>query len=105
MLYNMAALNSWRTTLVVLAFLVAAFVALYPYLGSMGICDSGGCPQIVHSASGGFSTACPIAAVLVVVPFEAAPDLRFLVIEEPASAPTVRGIPIIRGVNRWKKAP
>lgn len=39
------------------------------------------------------------------VPFEEAPDLRFLVIEEPTGAPTVRGIPIIRGVNRWKKAP
>jgi hypothetical protein len=68
MLYNMAALNSRRTTLVVLAFLVAAFVALYPYLGSMGMCDSGECPQIVHSASGGFSIACLIAAVLVAVP-------------------------------------
>ncbi len=39
------------------------------------------------------------------VPFEEAPDLRFMVIEEPVSAPTVRGIPIIRGVNRWKKVP
>jgi hypothetical protein len=68
MLYNIAALSSRRTTLVVLAFLVAAFVALYPYLGSMGMCDSGECPQIVHSASGGFSTACLIAAALVVVP-------------------------------------
>ena len=68
MLYNMAALNAPRTTLILLAFLVAAFVALYPYLGSMGMCDSGECPQIVHSASQGFSTACLIAAVLVVVP-------------------------------------
>ncbi len=68
MLYNMAALNSRRTALVVLSFLVAAFVALYPYLGSMGMCDSGECPQIVHSASQGFSSACLIAAVLVVVP-------------------------------------
>lgn len=39
------------------------------------------------------------------VPFEEVPDLRFVLIEEPTSAPTVRGIPIIRGVNRWKKAP
>jgi uncharacterized membrane protein HdeD (DUF308 family) len=61
-------LNPRRTTLVVLAFLVAAFVALYPYLDSMGLCDSGEFPQIVHSASGEFSTACLIAAVLVVVP-------------------------------------
>ena len=68
MLYNLATLNTRRTTLMVLALLVTAFVALYPYLGSMGMCDSGECPQIVHSASQGFSTACLIAAVLVVVP-------------------------------------
>jgi hypothetical protein len=68
MLYNLATLNPRRTTLVVLAFLVAAFVALYSYLGSMGMCDSGECPQIVHSASGGLSTACLVVAALVVVP-------------------------------------
>jgi len=68
MLYNLATLNARRTILILLAFLVAAFVALYPYLGAMGMCDSGECPQIVHSASQGFSTACLIAAVLVVVP-------------------------------------
>ncbi len=39
------------------------------------------------------------------VPFEEAPDLRFVVAEEPTSMPIVRGIPIIRGVTRWKKAP
>jgi hypothetical protein len=50
MLYNLATLNARRTTLVVLALLVAAFVGLYPYLGSMGMCDSGECPQMVHSA-------------------------------------------------------
>jgi hypothetical protein len=61
-------LNPRRAHLILLAVLVAAFVALYPYLGSMGMCDSGECPQFVHSASGGFSTACLIAAVLVVVP-------------------------------------
>ena len=68
MLYTLVTLTPRRTTLVVLAFIVAAFVALYPYLGSMGMCDSRECPQIVHSASQGFSTACLIAAVLVVVP-------------------------------------
>jgi hypothetical protein len=68
MLYNLVVVNPRRTTLVVLAVLVAAFVALYPYLGSMGMCDSGECPQMVHSASGGVSTACLIAAALVVVP-------------------------------------
>jgi hypothetical protein len=67
-LYTLVTLNPRRTTLVVLAFLVAAFVALYPYLDSMGLCDSGESPQIAHSASGGFSTVCLIAAVLVVVP-------------------------------------
>jgi hypothetical protein len=65
--YNAAVALS-RTYLIVLATLVAAFVALYPNLGAMEMCDSGECPQIVQSASGGFSTACLIAAVLVVVP-------------------------------------
>jgi hypothetical protein len=66
--YNNAAVTLSRTYLIVVATLVAAFVALYPYLGAMEMCDSGECPQIVQSASGGFSTACLIAAVLVVVP-------------------------------------
>jgi hypothetical protein len=39
------------------------------------------------------------------VPFDKVPDLRFLVIEEPVGTPTIRGMPIIRGINRWKKAP
>jgi hypothetical protein len=56
------------TLLIAFAFLVAAFVALYPYLDSAGMCHSGECPQVVHSASSGFSTLCLIAAVLVVVP-------------------------------------
>jgi cytochrome bd-type quinol oxidase subunit 2 len=67
-LYNAPTLNLRRAHLIMLAVLVAAFVALYPYLGSMGMCDSGECPQIVHSASSGFSTACLSAVVLVVVP-------------------------------------
>jgi hypothetical protein len=54
-----------RAHLVVLAVLVAAFVALYPYLDSMGMCHSGECPQVVHSASDGLSTACMVVAVLV----------------------------------------
>jgi cytochrome bd-type quinol oxidase subunit 2 len=54
--------------LLVLAVIVAVFVALYPYLDSMGMCHSGECPQVVHSASSGFSTACLLAAVLVIVP-------------------------------------
>jgi hypothetical protein len=56
-----------RTLLIALAVLVAAFVALYPYLGSMEMCDSGECPYVAHSASGGFSTACMAVAVLAVV--------------------------------------
>jgi hypothetical protein len=57
-----------RTYLFTLAMLVAAFVALYPYLDCKEMCNFGECPQIVHSSSGGFATACLIAAVLVVVP-------------------------------------
>jgi hypothetical protein len=53
-----------RTLLITFAVLVAAFVALYPYLDSVGMCHSGECPQVVHSASSGFSTACMIVAVL-----------------------------------------
>jgi hypothetical protein len=68
MVYNPATLNPHRTTLVVVAFVVAVFVALYPYLGSVGMCDSGECPLMVHSASGGLSTPCLIAAVFVLVP-------------------------------------
>jgi hypothetical protein len=57
-----------RIPLLALAVLLAAFVALYPYLGSMGMCDSGECPYVAHSASGGLSTACMVVAVLAVVP-------------------------------------
>lgn len=34
-----------RASLAALAILVAAFVALYPYLGAVGLCGSGGCPH------------------------------------------------------------
>lgn len=34
----------WRIYLISLAFFVTAFVALYPYLGAMEMCDSGECP-------------------------------------------------------------
>jgi hypothetical protein len=66
MLYNLATLNPRRTTLVVLAFLVTTFVALYPYLGAMEMCDSGECPYAVqssHAGSGGFSAVCLVAVV------------------------------------------
>lgn len=58
-----------RTTLLALAILVAAFVTLYPALDSAGMCDSGECPQIVNSASGGFSGTCvPALASLAAAP-------------------------------------
>jgi hypothetical protein len=67
-----------RTYLFTLAMLVAAFVALYPYLDSMQMCDSGECPLAAHSASVGFSAVgCLIVAVL-------------------ASAPTMRAVSALR---------
>ena len=58
-----------RTYLFALATLVAAFVALYPYLDSMQMCDSGECPMAAHSSSAGASAAgCLIVAVLASVP-------------------------------------
>jgi hypothetical protein len=61
-----------RTYLFALAVLVAAFVALYPYWGAVGMCDLGDCPPMVHSASGGFSAAC----CLIVAALAAAPTMR-----------------------------
>lgn len=40
-----------RTYVIGLAVLVTVFVALYPYVGNMGMCDSGKCPYAVHSSS------------------------------------------------------
>jgi hypothetical protein len=69
--YNPLALMSGRAQLLVaLAILVAAFVALHPYLDEAGLCGLGGCPdasQSSHAAHGGFSTAC-LVAVLVASP-------------------------------------
>jgi hypothetical protein len=68
--YTLEVLTVRRTYLFALALLVAAFVALYPYLDSMQMCDSGECPMAAHSsASVGFSAAgCLIVAVLASVP-------------------------------------
>jgi hypothetical protein len=68
--YNVKVLTVSRTYLLALAVLVAAFVALYPYLESMEMCDSGECPMAAHSsASVGFSAAgCLVVAVLASVP-------------------------------------
>jgi hypothetical protein len=39
------------------------------------------------------------------VSFEEVPDMRFVLVDEPVSPPAIRGIPVIRAINRWKKAP
>jgi hypothetical protein len=65
-LYNVPTLNLGRAHLIALAVLVAAFVALYPYLGAAEMCDPGECPYATHSfhaASAGFSAIC-LGAVL-----------------------------------------
>jgi hypothetical protein len=68
-------LTARRTYLLALAMLVAAFVALYPYLDAVQMCDSGECPMAAHSASGGFSAAgCFIVAVVLA----SAPAMRAL---------------------------
>jgi hypothetical protein len=65
-LYNAPTLNLRRAHLIVLAVLVIAFVALYPYLGAAEMCNPGACPYATHSshaASAGFSALC-LGAVL-----------------------------------------
>jgi hypothetical protein len=66
MLYNSPTVSLSRTTLLVMALLVAAFVVSYPYLGAMEMCDSAECPYAVqssHAGSGGFSAVCLVAVV------------------------------------------
>jgi hypothetical protein len=67
MLYNALTVDLHRTTVVILAVLVAAFVALYPYLGAMEMCDSGECPYAAQSShtttSSGLASACLIAVL------------------------------------------
>ena len=54
-----------------LAALVAVFVALYPYLGNMGMCDSGECHYAAqsssHTSSAGLASVC-VSVVLSAVP-------------------------------------
>ncbi len=68
--YN-AAVTLRHTYLIVLATVVAAFVALYPYLGAMEMCDSGECPYATHSSShtvtAGLASVC-VSAVLSAFP-------------------------------------
>jgi hypothetical protein len=54
------------TYLFALAVLVAAFVAMYPYLGAHDMCDSGNCPVMVSSSASG-SVAC-LVVVLAAAP-------------------------------------
>jgi hypothetical protein len=83
-MYNPCALsNVRRTRLVALAVLVAAFVALYPYLGGMGPCYGGECPYATHSTAGGsavgFAAGClgaVVAASVVVLLGFAASRMR-----------------------------
>ena len=54
-----------------LAVLVATFVALYPYLGNMGMCDAAECPYAAqsssHTASAGVASVC-VSVVLSAFP-------------------------------------
>lgn len=60
-----------HTYLFALAVLVAAFVAVYPYLGNMEMCDFGECPYAAqsssHTSSAGLASVC-VSAVLSAVP-------------------------------------
>ncbi len=60
---------SRRVSLVLLTSLVAAFVALHPYLDPSGLCGSGGCPEASssHAAHTGFSNLCLGAALVASV--------------------------------------
>jgi hypothetical protein len=61
--YNAAVLTVRFTVLLALAILMVAFLTSYPYLGSVGMCDSGECPTVVNSNSGGSSiNCCPVVA-------------------------------------------
>ncbi len=56
-----------HTYLFALAVLVATFVALYPYLGNVGMCDSGECPYAVqsssHASGAGLASVCASAVL------------------------------------------
>jgi hypothetical protein len=57
-----------------LAVLVTAFVALYPYFGAMDMCDAGECPMAAHSV--GFSAVCLIVMLAAVPRMRAISELR-----------------------------
>ncbi len=68
--YNRA-VSLRNTYLFALAALAATFVALYPYLGDMGMCDSAECPYATqsssHASSSGLASVC-VGAVMSAVP-------------------------------------
>jgi len=70
-LYTVVAVTVRRTYLLSLAVLVTLFVALYPYLGDMGMCDSAECPYATqsssHTSSSGLASVC-VGAVLSAFP-------------------------------------
>ena len=70
-LYN-PAVSLRRTHFFALAVLVATVVALYPYLGDMGMCDSAECPYATqsssHTSSSGLASAVCVGAVLSAFP-------------------------------------
>ncbi len=68
--YN-AAVTLRNRYLFALAVLVATFVALYPYLGDMSMCDSGECPYAVQSSS--HTSSASLASVCVSVVLSAVP--------------------------------
>lgn len=43
--YNLRTLFLQKTLRLALALIVVVFVSFYPYLGTVGICEDGGCPQ------------------------------------------------------------
>lgn len=67
-----------RTYLVALAVLVAAFVALYPYLDGMDMCEVGECPYAAHSSYGGSSSPAAAACVSAVLAASFAGVLAFV---------------------------
>lgn len=79
--YNAHALSTSRRAYapVALAVLVAAFVALYPYLDGAGLCVAGGCPEASgHAQAAGFSAVCLVAVLAASRLATAAPSIPFL---------------------------
>ena len=65
-LYTLGALTMRSTYMIPLAVLVAAFVALYPYLTGMSSCGPGECPYAVQPSQGAAGIVACVVAVLAV---------------------------------------